>query len=84
MLDADTKARIDSARVIGRLSADLREAFPDMQGLSRRNLKYMRAFATAWPERVIVQRVVAQIPWRQNIALMERLNDPETRLWCAD
>ena len=62
MLDADTKARIDSARVIGRLSADLREAFPDMQGLSRRNLKYMRAFATAWPERVIVQRVVAQIP----------------------
>jgi hypothetical protein len=84
MLDADTKARIDSARVIGRLSADLREAFPDMQGLSRRNLKYMRAFATAWPERVIVQRVVAQIPWRQNIALMERLNDPETRLWYAN
>lgn len=35
------------AKVIDRLSADLREAFPDMKGLSPRNLKYMRAFAAA-------------------------------------
>ena len=34
-------------RVIDRLAADLREAFPDMKGFSPRNLKYMRAFATA-------------------------------------
>ena len=30
------------AKVIDRLSFDLREAYPDMQGLSPRNLKYMR------------------------------------------
>jgi len=54
------------AKVIDRLSFDLRGAFPDMQGLSPRNLKYMRAFAATWPDRAIVQRVVAQIPWRQN------------------
>ena len=54
------------AKVIDRLSSDLREATPEMQGLSPRNLKYMRAFAAAWPEREIVQRVVAQLPWRQN------------------
>ena len=71
------------ARVIDRLSADLRKTFPDMRGRSPRNLKYMRAFATAWPQRGIVQRVVAQIPWRQNIALLERLGHPETRLWYA-
>ncbi len=35
------------AKVIDRLSADLRAAFPDMGGLSARNLKYMRAFAEA-------------------------------------
>ncbi len=35
------------AKVIDRLSADLREAFPDMRGLSPRNLKYMRAYAAA-------------------------------------
>ncbi|NCO95942.1 MAG: DUF1016 domain-containing protein [Armatimonadetes bacterium] len=71
------------ARVIDRLSADLRAAFPDMKGLSPRNLKYMRAFAAAWPDPAIVQRVVAQLPWRQNIALLERLNDEKTRLWYA-
>jgi hypothetical protein len=30
------------AKVIDRLSADLREAYPDMSGLSPRNLKYMQ------------------------------------------
>jgi len=72
------------ARVIDRLAKDLHEAFPDMKGFSPRNLKYMRAFAAAWPEREIVQRVVAQLPWRQNIALIERLDNPKTRLWYAD
>jgi predicted nuclease of restriction endonuclease-like (RecB) superfamily len=71
------------ARVIDRLSADLRQTFPDMQGLSSRNLKYMRAFAAAWPDPAIVQRTVARIPWRQNIALLERLSDSKTRLWYA-
>jgi len=71
------------AKVIDRLSSDLRRAFPGMKGLSPRNLKYMRAFAEAWPTRAIVQRVVAQLPWRQNIALLEHLNDPEERLWYA-
>ena len=71
------------AKVIDRLSADLRREFPDMQGLSPRNLKYMRAFAAAWPDQAIVQRVIAQIPWRQNIALLERLDDAATRLWYA-
>lgn len=42
------------AKVIDRLSADLRQAFSDMQRLSLRNLKYMRAFAAAWPDREIV------------------------------
>jgi predicted nuclease of restriction endonuclease-like (RecB) superfamily len=30
------------AKVIDSISADLREAFPDMKGLSATNLKYMR------------------------------------------
>lgn len=72
------------AKVIDRLSADLREAASEMQGLSPRNLKYMRAFAAAWPDREIVQRVVAQLPWRQNIVLLERLGDGKTRLWYAE
>lgn len=72
------------AKVIDRLSADLRKAFPDMQGLSPRNLKYMRKFAEAWPKRAIVQRTVAQIPWRSNLALLDKLETPKTRLWYAE
>lgn len=72
------------AKVIDRLAFDLREAFPDMDGFSSRNLKYMRAFAVAWPNQQIVQRLVAQLPWGQNIALLERLDDPATRIWYAE
>jgi predicted nuclease of restriction endonuclease-like (RecB) superfamily len=71
------------ARVIDRLSADLREAFPDMKGFSPRNLKYMRGFAAAWPEREIVQAPLAQLTWYHNLALLEKLDDPEQRLWYA-
>jgi len=71
------------ARVIDRLSADLRREFPDMQGLSPRNLKYMRAFAAAWPNREIVQQVAAQIPWFHNCVLLDKVADPEARLWYA-
>lgn len=71
------------AKVIDRLAADLREAFPDMQGFSPRNLKYMRAFAAAWPERSIVQEALAQIPWYHHIALLEKLNGAAERLWYA-
>lgn len=71
------------AKVIDRLSADLRESFPDMSGLSARNLKYMRAFAEAWPKREIVQEALAQITWYHNITLLEKLGSTETRLWYA-
>jgi len=71
------------AKVIDRLSADLREAYPDMRGLSSRNLKYMRAFASAWPQREFVQEALAQIPWYHHIALLEKCSSREERLWYA-
>ncbi len=67
-------------KVIDRLSVDLRKEFPDMKGFSPRNLKYMRAFASAWPDREIVQGVIAQLPWRSNIALLDKLDRTEDRL----
>ncbi len=50
------------AKVIDRLSVDLQREFPGQQGFSPRNLKYMRAFAEAWPETVIVPQAGAQLP----------------------
>ena len=43
------------AKIVDRLAADLKKAFPEMKGFSPRNLKYMRAFAEAWPEEEFVQ-----------------------------
>ncbi len=54
------------AKVIDRLAYDLKEAFPEMNGFSARNLKYMRKFTEEWPVREIVQRTVAQIPFWKN------------------
>ena len=47
------------AKIIDRLSAELRREFPEMTGLSPRNMKYMRAFAEAWTEEPIVQAALA-------------------------
>lgn len=71
------------SRVIDRLAADLRTAFPEMNGFSTRNLKYMRAFAASWPDRSIVQAPLAQLSWYQNITLLEKLDSPRDRLWYA-
>ncbi|MBR4583156.1 MAG: DUF1016 family protein [Bacteroidales bacterium] len=68
------------AKVVDRLSADLKHSFPEMQGFSPRNLKYMRRFAELWPDAQIVQRCVAQLPWRHNICLMEKVKEPNRRL----
>ncbi|SPF56812.1 hypothetical protein SBA4_930031 [Candidatus Sulfopaludibacter sp. SbA4] len=71
------------AKVIDELARDLRRDFPDMIGLSARNLKYMRALAEAWPDGAIVQGALAQIPWSHNIALLEKLKAADERLWYA-
>jgi predicted nuclease of restriction endonuclease-like (RecB) superfamily len=71
------------AKVIARLAHDLRAAFPEMKGFSPRNLKYMRAFAQAWPDAEFVQGVLAQLPWYHQLALLDKLPGPETRRWYA-
>jgi predicted nuclease of restriction endonuclease-like (RecB) superfamily len=69
------------AKIVDRLSSDLRDAYPDMRGLSPRNLKYMRAFAAAWPDRPFVQQVAAQIPWFHHCVLLDRVPEPAAREW---
>lgn len=71
------------AKVIDRMAKDLKDAFPDMSGFSPRNIKYMRKFAECWPDFEIVQQVVAQIPWRTNRMLLDKLDTQEERIWYA-
>jgi predicted nuclease of restriction endonuclease-like (RecB) superfamily len=71
------------AKVIERLSSDLRSAFPDMKGLSARNLKYMRTFATLCPDLQIGQQAAAQLPWFHLVTLLTQVSDAPEREWYA-
>lgn len=69
------------AKVISQLAKDLQKAFPDMKGFSRTNLLYMRAFAEAYPDEQFVQQAAGQIPWFHNCILLDKVKDPDERLW---
>ncbi len=71
------------AKVVERLSADLRAAFPGVSGFSRSNLLYMRAFALAYPDPAIVQQMLdnCPLPWGHHIRLLDKVKDPAQRLW---
>jgi len=69
------------AKVVDQISRDLRRAFPDMKGFSPRNLKYMRAFAEAWPDAEFVQQAVAQIPSGHIVRILDKADSPDERLF---
>jgi predicted nuclease of restriction endonuclease-like (RecB) superfamily len=62
----------------------LKHDFPEMTGFSPRNLKYMRALAEAFPNREIVQQVIAQLPWGHAITLVEAVKDRAQRIWYGE
>src|SRR4051794_20315059 len=84
-IGTDILARQDEhgwgAKVIDRLSEDLRREIPNVEGFSPRNLKYMRAFAQAWPEESIVQQLAAQIPWFHHCVLLDKVKSQPEREW---
>lgn len=71
------------AKIIDRLSADLRHEFPDMKGFSARNLKYMKKFAQTWPESDFVQQLAAQLPWTHLCVLMDKPGSRTQAEWYA-
>ena len=68
------------SKIVNQLSADLKKAFPDMQGFSRTNLLYMRLFAKTWTNEEIVQEPLGQLPWYHHLTLLDKLSDNEERL----
>lgn len=70
------------AQVVDRLARDLKLAFPEMTGLSKRNLTYMRTFAATWPD-AIAQQPAAQLPWGHIMVLLDRVSTTPERDWYA-
>jgi predicted nuclease of restriction endonuclease-like (RecB) superfamily len=71
------------AGVTKHLSVDLRREFANMKGLSKTNLRHMRAFAQAWPDWEICSQAVSKLPWGHNLELTYKLVDGNTRQWYA-
>jgi predicted nuclease of restriction endonuclease-like (RecB) superfamily len=78
--EGNTRGR-GGPKIVQRLSADLRAAFPDMGGFSVANLRYMRAFASAWPDEGMLQHRVGALPWGHIVSLVTGLDDRDTRDW---
>ena len=60
-------------KVIEQLAYDLRREFPEMKGLSRANLFYIRAFAEAYPNKQIIQQLVGRLLWGHNVLIIAKL-----------
>ncbi|WP_142060024.1 YhcG family protein [Pseudarthrobacter sp. B4EP4b] len=69
--------------VINRLATDLRHAFPEMKGLSPRNLQYMTAMVRAWEDEPNVPQAVAQLPWGHIRTILDKASSTEERNWYA-
>jgi predicted nuclease of restriction endonuclease-like (RecB) superfamily len=69
------------AKFIENLSRDIRLDFPDIQGFSVTNLKYMRKFAETYPSFTKGQRGVDLLPWRNNLTLLSKVKNENERQW---
>ncbi len=69
------------SKVIDQLSKDLRHEFPEMKGLSTRNMVYMQTFASSYPDYEFTQAVPAQITWYHNQTILDKISDSNLRIW---
>jgi len=68
-------------KFIENLSRDIKIEFPEITGFSVRNMKYMAKFSTTYPDIEFVQRALHKLPWRHNIAIMDKVKDSMQREW---
>lgn len=69
--------------IIPKLAFDLQKEFPQNNGFSVRNLKYMRKFYLEYKDSPKVQPVVAQIPWSHNLIILDKTkSDYEKEYYC--
>lgn len=68
-------------KFIENLAQDIKLDFTDMKGFSVRNLKYMSKFAATYDDIEFVQQADAQIPWGQNVVILDKITDDTERKW---
>lgn len=71
-------------KVVVRLMADLKAEFPNLKGMSPRNLRYMKSFVAAYPddpldEKPILQVALAKLTWYHHLTLLDKVKDSQER-----
>jgi len=62
-------------KIIQQLAEDLQEGFPRNSGFSYANLDRMRKFHLTYKDNPKLAQLVREIPWGQNITILEKLKD---------
>lgn len=63
------------------LAKDLKIEFPNLKGMSSRNLRYMQKFATEFENDEFLQHDVAKLPWSSLTTIMDQVKDKNIRKW---
>lgn len=69
------------SQIIDKLSEHIHQNVMNIKGFSVRNLKYMCAFALAYPAFPFVQVPLAQIPWFHHISLLTKVKEVNERVF---
>lgn len=68
-------------KFIDNLAKEIKESFPNLTGFSVRNLKYMKTFYNEYRDDFTIVQLVAQLPWKHNITLMQKVKNKNIRRW---
>jgi predicted nuclease of restriction endonuclease-like (RecB) superfamily len=65
--------------IVGKLSEDLKRAFPDMKGFSTQNLWRMKELYDAYKDNRKLSTLVRELPWTHNSIILHQTNSLEEK-----
>lgn len=68
-------------KFVENVALELKDTFPALKGFSVRNLNYMKAFYEEYKDDNEFLHLGAQLPWKHNITLMQKVKDKNIRKW---
>ena len=68
-------------KFLDKLAFELKITYPNQKGFSIRNLKYMKTFYSEYYIDLEFVHLGAQLPWKHNICLIEKVKDKNIRKW---
>ena len=66
---------------IDTLARDIKSEFPNLKGMSARNLRYMQKFAKEFDNDEFLQHYVAKLPFSSITTIMDQVKNKEQRKW---